>query len=347
MMVQRYVHDILQPHVLPLMQRHPGAIFQQENARSLTARVSQDCLHTVTILLWSARSPDLSPIEHIWDHLGCARVEDFYDGKSILLTGASGYLGVVLLESLLRGFPKIRSIYILLREKKGVKPESRKELIFKKEIFNKLKEKQPDVFDKVHVIPGDVALPRMGMSETNFLKLIEEVTVVFHVAASISFVKPLRFMLVSNAMALDYVLDFCRQLKKLDILVYTSTAYSNSNREKVIEEQIYRLPFPAQRFLDEIKSENDEGLNYLVSHCSPKWPNNYTFSKCLSENIILDKAADLPIAIVRPSIIVSCWKGISPGYVEEGSGMVDLGLAVSKLRILFRYFLPSIDCISI
>ncbi|GFS56563.1 uncharacterized protein TNCV_4303411 [Trichonephila clavipes] len=35
---QRYVHDILQPHVLPLMQRLPGAIFQQDNARRHTAR---------------------------------------------------------------------------------------------------------------------------------------------------------------------------------------------------------------------------------------------------------------------------------------------------------------------
>ncbi|GFW06615.1 transposable element Tcb2 transposase [Trichonephila clavipes] len=34
------------------------------------ARVSQDCLHTVTTLPWPARSPDLSPIEYIWDHLG-------------------------------------------------------------------------------------------------------------------------------------------------------------------------------------------------------------------------------------------------------------------------------------
>ncbi|GFQ84969.1 hypothetical protein TNCT_410481 [Trichonephila clavata] len=67
--------------------------------------------------------------------MSSSRVEDFYDAKSILLTGASGYLGVVLLENLLRGFPKIRSIYILLREKKGVKPESRKEPIFKKEVI--------------------------------------------------------------------------------------------------------------------------------------------------------------------------------------------------------------------
>ncbi|GFV52306.1 transposable element Tcb2 transposase [Trichonephila clavipes] len=44
--------------------------FQQDNARPHTVRVSQDCLRTVTTLSWPARSPDLSPIEQIWDHLG-------------------------------------------------------------------------------------------------------------------------------------------------------------------------------------------------------------------------------------------------------------------------------------
>ncbi|GFY04272.1 transposable element Tcb2 transposase [Trichonephila clavipes] len=66
MTAQRYVHDILQPHVLPLLQRLPD--FQQDNARRYTARVSQDCLRTVTTLPCPARSLYLSPIEHIWDH---------------------------------------------------------------------------------------------------------------------------------------------------------------------------------------------------------------------------------------------------------------------------------------
>ncbi|GFV31587.1 transposable element Tcb2 transposase [Trichonephila clavipes] len=52
MTAQRNVHDILQPHVLPFMQRLPGAIFQQDNARPHTARVSQDCLRNVTALSW-------------------------------------------------------------------------------------------------------------------------------------------------------------------------------------------------------------------------------------------------------------------------------------------------------
>ncbi|GFS90030.1 transposable element Tcb2 transposase [Trichonephila clavipes] len=62
MTAQGNAHDIMQPHVLSLIQWLPGAIFHQDNTRPNTARMSQDCLHTVTILPWPARSPDLSPI---------------------------------------------------------------------------------------------------------------------------------------------------------------------------------------------------------------------------------------------------------------------------------------------
>ncbi|GFX12992.1 transposable element Tcb2 transposase [Trichonephila clavipes] len=71
MTAQWYVHDILQPHVLPLMQRLSSQEpCQQDNARPQTERVSQNCLQTVTTLPWPARSPYLSsPIKHIWDPL--------------------------------------------------------------------------------------------------------------------------------------------------------------------------------------------------------------------------------------------------------------------------------------
>ncbi|GFT06182.1 transposable element Tcb2 transposase [Trichonephila clavipes] len=75
---QQYVHAILQPHVLQLMQRLPGAIFQQDNFRPHTARMSQDTLRIVTSLPWRVPSPDFFPIEHIvifWDaELGIPRV---------------------------------------------------------------------------------------------------------------------------------------------------------------------------------------------------------------------------------------------------------------------------------
>ncbi|GFT94781.1 HTH_Tnp_Tc3_2 domain-containing protein [Trichonephila clavipes] len=40
----RYVDDILTPIVLPMLSSRPGAIYQQDNARPHTARLSQQCL---------------------------------------------------------------------------------------------------------------------------------------------------------------------------------------------------------------------------------------------------------------------------------------------------------------
>ncbi|GFW84275.1 transposable element Tcb2 transposase [Trichonephila clavipes] len=59
----------LQRHTTPTAGVMQLPLAQQVNDRPDTARVSQDCLCTVTTLPWPARFPDLSPIKHIWDHL--------------------------------------------------------------------------------------------------------------------------------------------------------------------------------------------------------------------------------------------------------------------------------------
>ena len=69
---RRYIDVVLRPIVLPFVQQNQGTLFQQDNATPHTAVVTRNFLNNnnVNVLPWPARSPDLSPIEHLWDHLG-------------------------------------------------------------------------------------------------------------------------------------------------------------------------------------------------------------------------------------------------------------------------------------
>ena len=69
---QCYV-KLLNNNLLPFMQNFgPGLTFQHNNARPHTALVTANFLaqNNVNILPWLPLSPDMNPIEHIWDELG-------------------------------------------------------------------------------------------------------------------------------------------------------------------------------------------------------------------------------------------------------------------------------------
>ncbi|CAH1961450.1 unnamed protein product [Acanthoscelides obtectus] len=69
MNAQRYIHEVLEPHLLPYLDTLADPTFQQDNARPHVARVTIDFFqhNDVTLLPWPPRSPDLCPIEHVCD----------------------------------------------------------------------------------------------------------------------------------------------------------------------------------------------------------------------------------------------------------------------------------------
>ncbi|GFW44607.1 transposable element Tcb1 transposase [Trichonephila clavipes] len=59
---------MLEPVIVPYLQGMATAIFQQDNARPHMAHIVQRFFVNpqIELLLWQARSPDLSPIENMW-----------------------------------------------------------------------------------------------------------------------------------------------------------------------------------------------------------------------------------------------------------------------------------------
>ena len=64
---QRYRDEILAPVVIPYMNANPNAIFQQDNARPHTVRLTTQYqqANNVDVMEWPSKSPDLCPIEQV------------------------------------------------------------------------------------------------------------------------------------------------------------------------------------------------------------------------------------------------------------------------------------------
>ena len=63
-------------------------------------------------------------------NLPASEIASFYKNKGIFVTGATGFLGKVLLEKLLRSCSDLKMIYVLVRPKKGVPASERLAEIF-------------------------------------------------------------------------------------------------------------------------------------------------------------------------------------------------------------------------
>ena len=67
-----YINQILQPETVPFLQRRGPATLMHDNTRPRVARICRQFLNrnNFNVLPWRSVSPDMNPIEHIWDYLG-------------------------------------------------------------------------------------------------------------------------------------------------------------------------------------------------------------------------------------------------------------------------------------
>ncbi|XP_049870165.1 putative fatty acyl-CoA reductase CG5065 isoform X2 [Pectinophora gossypiella] len=196
-------------------------------------------------------------------------IVNFYKGKSILITGATGFLGGVVLEKLLYSCPDVKTIYVLIKSKKGVCGQERLTHLLNLTIFQRIRNENPEVLKKVILVSGDMRDDNLGLSAEDMELLRKEVSIVFHIGASVNFAQPLLEIVNANTRASEKMLRLAKSMEKIQAFVYVSTAYSNCRQNNdVIDEVIYNMTTSVQSgyyAVDNIPPTNNLLHNLIVT----------------------------------------------------------------------------------
>ncbi|RZC42435.1 NAD binding 4, Sterile and/or Epimerase domain containing protein [Asbolus verrucosus] len=257
-------------------------------------------------------------------------IPEFFRDKSVFITGGSGFVGKVLVEKLLRSCPDLKSIYLLMRHKKGKTPRERICAITDLPLFDSVRASDPDALQKVKAVTGDVMELDLGLSAEDRRLLIDEVGIVVHCAASVRFDDPLHKAVIMNVRGTRELARLALEMKKVEVVVHISTTYCNTDRE-VIGEQLYPACADWKETIAVAENADKHSLNVLTSKYIHPQPNTYTFAKSLGEHVVNDMLAGrVPAVIFRPSIVISTALEPFPGWIDNFNGPVGLLVACGK-----------------
>ena len=178
---------------------------------------------------------------------------------AVLLTGATGFVGMELLRRFLSAGD--RRIYALVRASDDLAAAERL-----------------PAHPSLSAVAGDIEQPGLGLSRTSADRLTGEVSTVVHCAATVSFDLPLGESRRVNVDGTRNVVELAARCTELERLSYISTAYVAGEPHGLFRED-----------------QLDVGQSFR---------NAYEQSKFEAERMLRERAPDLPLQILRPSIIV-------------------------------------------
>ncbi|NWI14207.1 FACR1 reductase, partial [Crypturellus soui] len=256
-------------------------------------------------------------------------VSAYYNGKTVLITGATGFMGKVLVEKLLRSSPEVKAVYILVRPKAGQSMQERVANMLKCKVFDRVREDCPNFHEKIKPINAELTQPKLAISAEDEEELLTRINIVFHCAATVRFDEPLKHALQLNAMGTQRLLELARQMQKLEAFIHISTAYANCVRKR-IDEVIYPPPAEPKKLFDLVEWLDESIIQDITPKLLGDWPNTYTYTKALSEYLIQQEKGNLNIAIIRPSIVGASWHEPFPGWIDSFNGTSGIFVAAGK-----------------
>lgn len=274
--------------------------------------------------------------------------------NEILLTGANGFLGKVLLALLVDRYPQLKHLHVLLRPGNGL---SAAERFWDNTLTSPPLEPivarigKSSLMSRITVWPGDISMPRCGLSGEAVDRLAGPVGLIINCAGKVDFLPPVDDSFRSNVDGVENVVALARQLGAK--LLHVSTSYVCGEADGLVEETEPIAGFypqrrgPDDRAFDHTQESRHvrEVVRQIYDSMPPKaqpgnshrsrefvqrliavgrqraaswgWANTYTYTKSIGEQIIAS-AEGLNWSIVRPAIVESAWSFPFPGWIEGG-----------------------------
>ena len=191
--------------------------------------------------------------------------------EAVLLTGATGFLGMEVLARLLEAGE--HEIVAPVRAPDQAGADARMDQVLATLYRGG---GDPELRARVTAVPGDVTEPGLGLGHARH-DVLERTGAIVHCAASISFSLPLAEARAINVEGTREVLALARAAPGLERLVHVSTAFVSGRWEGSFRED-----------------QLDEGQGFRNTYEQTKWESEH----------LVGAADDLPTVIARPSIVM-------------------------------------------
>lgn len=264
-------------------------------------------------------------------------IQSFYKDETIFITGASGFLGTLLVEKLLRCCPNLHKLILLFRAGKNASVTNRNNSVtdqntsvservrdyFSDQIFDRMRLSNPDYASKVDIICGSLDATDYGLCPRDVDALVANTSVIFHVAATVRFDEHIRSAYDINVAGTATTIALAKRMPRLKSFVYVSTAYCHCDRRH-ISESFYPPVFTASEMKILIDSASNEELALLNEHIIEDKPNTYTLTKATAEDLVRESMQELPVCVFRPSIVfptleepMPLWVRVAPFFLAR------------------------------
>ncbi|HEV2141085.1 MAG TPA: fatty acyl-CoA reductase, partial [Candidatus Dormibacteraeota bacterium] len=296
-------------------------------------------------------------------------IADALKGKTILVTGSTGFLGKSIVEKCLRAIPEIARINLAIRSSSRRPAAERLDReVLSSPAFKRLKEELGDerftklTREKLAVVAVDLGQDGLGLTDQGREQLRGS-DVVIHSAAAVEFDNPADLSAQTNLLGAARMVEALRDTGSRPHLVHVSTAYVGGMLRGLVREEAPHDPglnwrHEAQVLTNlrgpvEEESRRPEVLKKLrreaTSRMGPagtpavaraterlreRWVKDrlvergrvhanamgfsdiYSFTKAMAEHAVVELHGDIPLSIVRPSIIESALAEPFAGWLE-------------------------------